>query len=333
MPLLSKISSFFKTPAVPSQTATARHILDFSENRCKLRKENCQLVVEKENDETLRIPFSDIAVVIIANSHVTLTQPVLESIAAFGAMLVICDYRYLPVSMMMPIAQYSSFPLERLHLQIGSSLPLRKQAWQQVVKAKIRAQAKVLRRFHETDSGLLKLAEAVKSGDPDNIEAQAARKYWPALFPNLKFTREQKSQDPLNARLNYGYTVLRAIVARAVCAVGFHPALGIHHCNMQDSFCLADDLMEPFRPLIDEAVYAQYKASGKVVGQELTRNLSPEIKRQLISSLSMRFCADQDQPRKLFDHIAKLAQSLVKFYAKETDTLYLPDLERKGGDE
>ena len=311
-------------PAIAAQTA--KRILDFSDSKCQLREENRQLVVIKENDDVVKIPFAEIAVVLISHSSVTVSQSVLESLAEFGAMLTICNYKYMPVSMMMPF-EHSSI-LERLRLQIDASQPTMKNAWQQIIKRKIQMQSNVLLQFFDDDDGLSNMIDRVKSGDPDNVEAQAAKKYWAALFPELDFHRNPDGDDPLNARLNYGYTVLRSITARAVCASGFHPALGIHHCSQRNAFCLADDLMEPFRPLVDCTVRHQYQLSKKLASQKLTRNLTAKVKQQLIFPLTGRFKADGES-RKLFDIIALLAQSLVKFYAKETETLYLPALERE----
>ena len=327
MNFLRRTLSYFKPDkslaAIASQTA--KRILDFSESKCQLREENKQLLVIKEDNNVTRIPFAEIAVVLISHSAVTVSQTVLENLAEFGAMLTICNYKHRPVSMMMPF-EHSSI-LERLRLQIEVSQPTLKNAWQQIVKRKIQMQANVLMQFYNDNAGLSKMVDRVKSGDPDNVEAQAAKKYWAALFPELDFHRNPDGHDPLNARLNYGYTVLRSMMARAVCASGFHPALGIHHCNQRNAFCLADDLMEPFRPLVDWTVRHQFQLSKKPASQKLTRNLTAQVKQQLIFPLTGRFRADGEN-RKLFDIIAMLAQSLVKFYAKETETLYLPMLER-----
>ena len=332
MNFLRRISSFFNQDrsliAIAAQSA--KRILDFSEERCQLRTENKQLVVTKEDNSVVKIPFAEIAVVLIANSAVTVSQSVLENLAEFGAMLTICNYKYQPVSMMMPY-EHSAI-VERLRLQSEVSQPTLKNAWQQIVKRKIQMQGNTLRYFFNDDAGLCKMTERVKSGDPDNVEAQAAKKYWAALFPELDFHRTPGGDDPLNSRLNYGYTVLRSMTARAVCATGFHPALGIHHCSQRNAFCLADDLMEPFRPLVDQTVRVQFQFSKKLESQKLTRNLTAKVKQQLIYPLTGRFLADGEN-RKLFDIIAMLAHSLVKFYAKETNTLYLPKLERIGKDE
>ncbi|MDR2438415.1 MAG: type II CRISPR-associated endonuclease Cas1 [Planctomycetaceae bacterium] len=336
MSFLRRISSSFRRGGNQNEKAAvlaaahARHILDFSEGRNKLREENKQLIVEKEDGSIVNIPFAEIAVILLSNANVTLTQAVIQSITESGGMLVICDYRHRPVSMMLPMEAYS-VPVQRLKLQIEASQPILKNAWQQVVKAKIQAQARCLaddsmKCSLDEAKSLMKMAEHVKSGDTDNIEAQAAKRYWHALFPEIEFHRNHESNDPLNNRLNYGYTIVRAMTARAVCATGFHPALGIHHCNQRDAFCLADDLMEPFRPLVDHIVRFQFNISKKLETRKLTRELTPRVKEELIYPLTKRFNVNGEK-RKLFDIITMLAQSLVKFYTKETDELYLPHIE------
>ncbi|MDR0609244.1 MAG: type II CRISPR-associated endonuclease Cas1 [Planctomycetaceae bacterium] len=341
MNFLHRISSSFRKgdnknekPATLA-AAHAKHILDFSEGRCRLREENTQLVIEKEDGSVVSIPFAEIAVILLSNANVSVTQSVMQSIAEFGGMLVICDYRHRPVSMMLPMDAYS-VPVQRLKLQIEVSQPMLKNAWQQIVKAKIRAQAHCLANdsvkcsLSEAET-LRKMAENVKSGDSDNIEAQAAKRYWRALFPEIEFHRNHESNDPLNNRLNYGYTIVRAMTARAVCATGFHPALGIHHCNQRDAFCLADDLMEPFRPLVDQIVRFQFNISKKLETRKLTRELTPRVKEELIYPLTKRFNVNGEK-RKLFDIITLLAQSLENFYSKETAELYLPRIEHANGE-
>jgi CRISPR-associated protein Cas1 len=336
MNFLRRISSSFRRGGdqneKPATLAAvhAKHILDFSEGRNKLREENKQLVIEKEDGSVVSIPFAEIAVILLSNANVSVTQAVMQSIAEFGGMLVICDYRYRPVSMMLPMEAYS-LPVQRLKLQIEASQPTLKNAWQQIVKAKIRAQARCLAdedvEYSTKDvEWLMKMAENVRSGDPDNIEAQAAKRYWRALFPKIEFRRDHNSNDPLNIRLNYGYTIVRAMTARAICATGFHPALGIHHCNQRNAFCLADDLMEPLRPLVDWVVRIQFSVSKTFATRKLTMEITPQVKEELIHPLTRRFIVNGER-RKLFEIITLLAQSLVKFYSKETTELYLPHIE------
>jgi CRISPR-associated protein Cas1 len=326
MKFLRRILSSFNEKDKPTSIAakSARHILDFSEEQSQLRTENELLVVLKENNEAVKIPFADIAIVIIAHPHVTVSQSVMEKLGEYGAMFTVCNYKYRPVSMLLPF-EHSSV-VERLHLQMEVSQPVMKQAWQQIVQRKIEMQRNVLLQFGNDDAGLTEMAKQVKSGDTDNLEAQAAKKYWAALFPNIDFHRNPDSDDSINNRLNYGYTVLRSITARAVCALGLHPALGIHHCTARNAFCLADDLMEPFRPIVDSAVKVQSKVSKTLESQPFTKNLTGQVKQQLIFPLTRKWIADGEQ-RKLFNIIAMLAESLLHFYQKKTDNLYLPVLE------
>lgn len=326
---LRRISSFFRRNTEKTSTvaaAAARHILDFAEEQCKLRTEGNLLVVEKADGTFTSVPFAEIAAVLLSSPHISISQPVLQSLAEAGCIVVVCNYKHLPVSMTLP-TQPHSLPVERLKLQIEASLPTVKNAWQQVVRAKIQAQARLLIEEFDDDAGLIKLADNVRSGDPDNIEAQAAKKYWAALFPEIDFHRNHDAHDPLNIRLNYGYTIVRAMTARAICASGFHPALGIHHHSVYDAFCLADDLMEPYRPEVDWVVRMQFKISKKISTRKLTRELTGRVRQELIYPLTRRFQADKER-RKLFEIITKTVQSLVRFYKKEADTLYLPILQR-----
>jgi CRISPR-associated protein Cas1 len=332
MNFLRRISSYFNVSERPTAAAakSARHILDFSEEKCQLQTENEQLVVLRENSEPQKIPFCDIAVVIIANPMVTVSQSVMEKLGEYGAMFTVCNYKYRPASMMLPF-EHSSV-VERLQLQIEATQPMIKQAWQQIVQRKIEMQRNVLLQFGSNDAGLTDMIKRVKSGDPDNLEAQAAKKYWAALFPNIDFHRNPDSDDAINNRLNYGYTVLRSITARAVCALGLHPALGIHHCTARNAFCLADDLMEPFRPIVDTVVKLQYQVSRKSKSQPFTKNLTGQVKQQLVGTLTRKYIADGER-RKLFNIITLLAESLLHFYEKKTDRLYLPVLELSENDE
>ena len=159
----------------------------------------------------------------------------------------------------------------------------------------------------------------VKSGDTSNVEARAARRYWQRLFDGFSFKRNQDGEDPINLRLNFGYGVLRGIIARAICATGFHPSIGLHHHNQYNSYCLADDLMEPFRPIVDQVVYSCVK-QGTIADSAL----SSDNKAELIQPLLGRFSIDGEL-RTLFDCATKLTSSLVQFLSKEIKTLEFPE--------
>jgi CRISPR-associated protein Cas1 len=162
------------------------------------------------------------------------------------------------------------------------------------------------------------LSQKVRSGDPNNVEAMAARRYWSQLFEGFNFRRQPEGDDDINIRLNFGYGVLRGIVARAICASGFHPAIGLHHHNQYNAYCLADDLMEPFRPVVDKVVHSQILETGRVDG------LTPKLKSELISPLLGRFsfCGELCT---LFEVATKMAASLVQFFARERKELSVPE--------
>lgn len=187
-------------------------------------------------------------------------------------MVVTSDARHQPTGMLLPLAA-NTLQTERFAAQAALNQPLRKQLWKQVVQAKIRWQAKVLHDITGSDALLTGLVRKVRSGDPENVEAQAARRYWSRLFPEGGFKRDRDAVDQ-NRYLNYGYAILRALTARSLCAAGLHPSLGIHHSNRYNAYCLADDFMEPFRPFVDLRVYRLVGEHGneRSLDGELRRN-------------------------------------------------------------
>jgi CRISPR-associated protein Cas1 len=208
---------------------------------------------------------------------------------------------------------------ERQVRQAEASQPTKKRVWQNIVRAKIRAQAMTLERLGRPEPGLLGLITKVRSGDPENIEAQAARRYWVRVFDDDSFRRIREADD-LNRHLNYGYAILRAIVARASCAAGLHPTLGVHHHNRYDSLALVSDLMEPFRPLIDEIVARIGARDGN--SAEFTR----AHKADLLSVLTGYFQCEEER-RTLFDWSTRMAESLVKVYAQEAEGIIIPNID------
>jgi CRISPR-associated protein Cas1 len=205
----------------------------------------------------------------------------------------------------------------RFAAQVRAPLPMRKRLWQQLIRAKIRAQAAALEELYGTDHGLAALVPKVRSGDPANVEARAARRYWAHLFDDHRFRRNPDNEDE-NLLLNYGYAVLRAIVGRAVCAAGLHPSIGLHHHNRSNPFCLADDLMEPFRPKVDRAVVEYVSSRPGFQGVEAS------AKQHLIGELSGRY-AIEGQQRTLFDTVARLAGSLADVFLGDAEELDMPD--------
>jgi CRISPR-associated protein Cas1 len=290
-------------------------ILDFSEAPARLHMRYQLLVVERPEHAEVTVPLSDLAVLVVSHPQVTYTQAVLSGLAEAGGSFVACNQKHLPVGLFLPLANHHA-QAERFAAQARASLPVRKRLWRQIVRAKIRAQAHTLEALYGTDHGLRALVPQVRSGDPANIEAQAARRYWPHLFANLDFRRNRDDEDQ-NLLLNYGYAVLRAIVARATCGAGLHPSLGLHHHNRYSAYCLADDLMEPFRPVVDRSV-AEYVASHDAI-----KGLEPEAKRHIVGDLTRRYLVHGEQ-RTLFDTAARLASSLAEVFLRRAEKLDLP---------
>ena len=215
------------------------------------------------------------------NKQITITQGLLEALLENNCAVITCDSQRMPVGLMLPLCG-NTVQSERFQDQISASLPLRKQLWQQTVKAKINNQSRVLTIWSQVESRCMKKwSDDVKSGDSDNQEARAAAYYWKKIFTNIKgledFTRNRDGIEPNNL-LNYGYAILRAIVARALVSSGMLPTFGIHHHNRYNAYCLADDIMEPYRPYVDELVY-------KIVEKYRADNLqlTKEIKTVLLS--------------------------------------------------
>jgi CRISPR-associated protein Cas1 len=292
--------------------------------------------------ETQTIPFADIAVLVTSHPQISFTQAVLAGLAAAGGMLIVSNEKHLPAAMLLPLSTHST-QAERFARQAAFSQPARKRAWQQVVQAKLRAQARLLEQTTGSDRGLSLMAGRVRSGDPDNLEAQAARIYWRALFgkdvSGEDFRRNPEGEG-LNLWLNYGYAVLRAIVARALCASGLHPSLGVHHHNRYDTFCLADDLMEPFRPLVDRVVARPQLPSSAEEGSGGggTASLAPSIipaqagvqldqtsRKAILAGLLVRYAAEGES-RTLFDWVSRSASSLVGLIEEREEKLSFPDL-------
>ena len=269
--------------------------------------------------DRLTIPFRDIAVLIASHPQISLTQAVLSALGAAGGIFVTCDERHMPAAMSLPLVVHS-LQTERFAEQASMALPKKKRLWKEIVRAKIQAQARLLEQRTASDRGLSALSGRVRSGDAGNLEAYAARIYWKALFGENGFRRDPESGG-VNACLNYGYAVLRAIVARALCGAGLHPSLGLHHHNRYDPFCLADDLMEPFRPLVDGQVARIAEGPGKDFP------LDREAKRIVLEALLGRFTADHES-RTLFDWVSRSAASLAATIEGTGEAIEVPSLER-----
>lgn len=257
-------------------------------NPAYLSLKDCQMVVRMpeiakadlpelfETKTTKTIPVEDIGIVVLDNKQITITHGLLEALLENNCAVITCDSSRLPVGLMLPLCGHST-QNERFRSQLNASLPLRKQLWQQTIQAKIKNQAKVLQSQGCTATNMLSWAEKVKSGDAENLEARAAAYYWKNVFPFIeRFYRDRNGMPPNNL-LNYGYAVLRAIIARALVSSGMLPTLGIHHHNRYNAYCLADDIMEPYRPYVDKLVI------DIILSGEDYSKLSTSIKSKLLS--------------------------------------------------
>ncbi len=251
-------------------------IIEIAEQSAFLNLDNNQLSIRLPDAQTVTVPIGEVQCLILANPALTITGALLSALAENGAVVVICGKDRMPSSIQLPI-KGNYIQNERFRSQTEAKLPLRKRLWQTVIQEKIRRQGKLLQELHSCDHGLQNLAEQVRSGDPENIEGRAAALYWKNFWCG-EFQRDREASD-CNMLLNYGYAVLRAITARACCGAGLHPTLGINHHNRYNAYCLADDLMEPFRTVVDKAVY-QLNPDNHAV-----ENLTQEMRRTLIASL------------------------------------------------
>lgn len=255
-------------------------------NPAYLSVRNKQLIVkmpEVENsnlpdsfkEETVRtVPIEDIGVMVLDNKQITITHGALEELLANNAVVITCDNSHLPVGLLLPLCGNTT-QNERFRCQLDASLPLQKQLWQQTIQYKIKNQAAVLESVGKENGNMLVWANSVKSGDTDNIEGRAAVYYWRNVFTDIPdFVRSRETTFPNNL-LNYGYAILRAVVARGLVASGLLPTLGIHHHNRYNAYCLADDIMEPYRPYVDRLVLSIIEQYGRI--DELTNNIKQEL--------------------------------------------------------
>lgn len=289
-------------------------ILEIAENPARLRAERHQLVIESTG-AVHKVPFEDLAVLVIAHPQVTYTHAVLNELIKAGGVFLTCNESRMPAGLLLPL-DGNVVQTERFQKQVQLSAPRRKQIWRQLIRAKVHMQSTLLRERLGTDQGIGKLIPVIRSGDPSNIEAQAARRYWRALFGS-DFRRDRDASDH-NRLLNYGYAILRAATSRAIVAAGLHPTIGVHHHNRYNSFCLADDLMEPYRPIVDRAV------ARMMDGLETVPELSQQTRAELLSSLTDPIQI-QGEIRSLFDALSKSAASLVQCVTGESRDLILPE--------
>lgn len=297
----------------------------FFGNPAYLSVKNSQLVVKRTDPETQQevvrtVPIEDIGVVVLEDRQITITNVALDALLQNNCAVITCDEKHMPAGMLLPL-EGNTIQSERFANQIDASLPLKKQLWQQTVQAKIRNQASVLKRLSGVEVGcMLAWANDVKSGDSDNLEGRAAAYYWKNIFPSLPgFTRDREGEMPNNL-LNYGYAIVRAVIARALVASGLLPTLGIHHHNRYNAYCLADDIMEPYRPYVDELVI-NIMRSDIDYGE-----LTPELKKQLLG-LPVTEVMIGGQRSPLMVAASQTTASLCKCYSGELRKMAYPTME------
>ena len=312
-------------------------------NPAYLSFKNAQLVIklpEVERNKSLpesfksgavkTIPIEDIGVVVLDNQQITLTQGVLAALSENNAVVINCDFKHLPFSILLPTAVHNTYT-EKLRFQLEASVPLKKNLWQQTIVAKINNQAALLEKLGIDAARMYYLAGIVKSGDVENCEGRAAAYYWKVIFDgesqggmqsrqelsDVPFKRHRFGEPPNNL-LNYGYAILRGVVARSLVASGLLTALGIHHRNKYNAYCLADDIMEPYRPLVDKLVL-------QIAVEDDLEELTPELKRKLLQIPAIDIFID-GQKSPLMVGMQRTTASLMQCFEGESRKLIYPEL-------
>jgi CRISPR-associated protein Cas1 len=281
-------------------------------------EKNEELPDSFKKEATTTIPVEDIGVMVIDNTQVTITQGLMAALLENNTAVIICNETHHPNGLLLPLSG-NTLQSERFAAQIEASEPLKKQLWQQTITAKILNQAALLKKTGKVNDKLLYFSRNVKSGDPDNVEGRASFYYWNNLFPgSLNFNRKRDGEPPNNL-LNYGYAILRAVTARNLVGSGLLPTLGIHHRNRYNAYCLADDIMEPYRPFVDEMV-CQVVSSGKDY-EELTT----DIKKVLLGIASADIMIDGERSP-LMVGMQRTTASLVQCFEGRTRKITLPVL-------
>lgn len=305
----------------------------YFENPAYLSMKNNQLVIklpEVESNDTLpesfkqaavkTIPIEDIGIVILDNKQITVTHGLLEALLNNNSAVITCGSNRMPIGLHLPL-EGNTTQSERMQAQIEASIPLKKQLWQQTMQVKITNQAYVLQACrNEVVKNMLVWAKEVKSGDSDNLEGRAAAYYWANLFRDIEGFRRGREGIPPNNLLNYGYAVLRAVVARSLVASGLFPALGIHHHNRYNAYCLADDIMEPYRPFVDKLVVEMVDRGGSY------EELSKELKMELLN-IPVLDVVINGQRSPLMLAVAQTTASLAKCYLGEVRKIAFPSFE------
>ncbi|MBV9758886.1 MAG: type II CRISPR-associated endonuclease Cas1 [Alphaproteobacteria bacterium] len=297
--------------------------MDIAEDGRHLAKHRGFLVVSSGKDELGRVPLDDLAAVIATSAATTASCALLAELAERGVPFVLCGRNYAPAGLVWPVAGHHA-QQRRMEAQLERGRAMGKRLWADIVRMKIQRQGWVLMQIGQASGAFARLARLVRAGDPDNLEAQAARRYWPLLL-GADFRRDTDA-DGANALLNYGYAVLRAATARAIAAAGLHPGLGIFHRHPFNTMPLADDLMEPFRPLVDLRVKLLLGRGVQEVSADAKRELAAVLlseERTVLGSTPLSTC------------LIRLASSLAESFVEGVPGLEFPllEAEQMGSDE
>ena len=287
-------------------------------NPAYLKTSHKQLIISQNGGEEKQVPVEDIGILILDHSQITITQPTLTRLLQNNTAVITCDETHHPIGLFLNLDGHT-LQSQKFRAQTEAAIPLKKQLWQQTVQAKILNQAALLKKERTEYKLLLALAKDVRSGDHTNLEAQAAVHYWKYLFPDfLEFYRDREGPPPNNL-LNYGYAVLRATVARSLVGSGLLPTLGIFHRNQYNAYCLADDIMEPYRPYVDKVVCDIVRMNGKFLEMTL------KMKEQLLSIPAMDVrIGGQKSP--LMVAVQRTTASLARCFEGNTRKLLYPAL-------
>lgn len=295
--------------------------LKLKNGQLMIKKPSCSLDESESTTDALvaTIPIEDIGIVVLDHPQITLSHGVMAALLENNSAVVTCNAKHMPIGLLLPL-EGNTLQSERFALQIGASLPLKKQLWQQTVAQKIRNQAAVLKSVRNAEVGnMLVWASSVKSGDSDNLEGRAAAYYWKQMFAEWdRLTRDRDGDWP-NPLLNYGYAILRAMVARALVSSGLLPTLGIHHHSRYNAYCLADDIMEPYRPYVDTKVMSMLSRWGQA------DEINSEMKRELLSIPVMEVIIN-GQRSPMMVAVSQTTTSLFKCFSGEIRKIVYPEI-------
>ena len=280
-----------------------------------LHLKNKQLLIDQNGETVGKVPVEDLGILVLEHPAISITQGLILACQKNNVAVVFCDERHLPYSTLLPLSEGNQLHSKVLRQQIKISQPSKKQLWKNIIQEKIRQQAHTLKQLGKPHEVFLSLSSKVKSGDSGNLEAEAARKYWPLLM-GKGFVRDFEAEGA-NALLNYGYSIVRAMIARALVGTGLHPALGLFHHNQYNGLALADDLMEPFRPWVDRVVY-------KLVTEEPDTKINKESKQKLLELPGKQVLWEKkEKPLLVVSHL--LASRLKQAYEDSSLLLIWPE--------